>query len=205
MSLPEPVRRYSAAEYLALERAAATRSELVNGEIVAMSGASLNHNGISLNVAVSLRQQLAGRPCRAFMADLRVSTVSTSAYFYPDVVVVCGEPALADHHQDTLLNPKLVVEVLSPSTEAFDRGAKFAHYRQSDTLQDYVLVAQDRALVEVFSRHGADWILREARGLEGVVDLPSIGCRLQLGEVYDQVQLAATPEPDHAGAADEPA
>lgn len=192
MSQPEPVRRYSAAEYLALERAAVTKSELVNGEIVAMSGASLDHNVITGNVFYVLRQQLAGHPCRAFLSDLRVSTVTTSSYFYPDVVVVCGEPSLADDHQDTLLNPKLVVEVLSPSTEAFDRGAKFAHYRQSETLQDYVLVAQDRALVEVFSRHGADWILREARGLDGVAALPSIGCSLPLSVVYEQVDL--TPE-----------
>ncbi len=192
MSLPEPVRRYSAAEYLALERAAATKSELVNGEIVAMSGASRQHNYISQNIYMSLRRQLAGRPCQVYGLDLRVRISETGAYVYPDVVVACGEEAqFEDDHVDTLLNPKLVVEVLSPSTEAFDRGAKFAHYRQSQTVQDYVLVAQDRALVEVFSRHGADWILREARGLEGVADLPSIGCSLPLSQVYEQVDLTA--------------
>jgi Uma2 family endonuclease len=114
---------------------------------------------------------------------------ATGLYTYPDLLVVCGEPQLADEHTDMLLNPTLIVEVLSESTEAYDRGKKFEHYRTLDSLTDYLLVAQDEARIEHFTRREGGWLLTEARGLDGVLALPSIGCELRLAEVYERVEV----------------
>jgi Uma2 family endonuclease len=190
MSSPA-IQRLTAAEYLEIERAAERKSEFFNGEMFAMAGASPAHVLVTTNVAGELRARLRGRPCLTFSSDLRVKVSDTGLYTYPDVVVVCGEPRYEEPRLDTLLNPTLIVEVLSPSTEAYDRGDKFAHYRRLASLQEYVLIAQDRQRIERFVRQGEseDWLLTEVSDPAASVTLPSIGCELALVEVYDRVSL----------------
>ncbi len=191
------------AEYLALERRAEFRSEFVNGDIVAMAGGTRTHGRISISLARILGNHLAGAPCEPFGADMRVSVSQTGGYFYPDLSVACG-PVFEDTDQDTLVNPKVIVEVLSPSTEAYDRGAKFQHYRRLESLQDYVLVSQDRPLVEVFSRQGEQWLLTTYGSLDEVAAVPSIGARLLLRDIYERVEwpeggsLPASREPEQS-------
>lgn len=188
MSVPAR-QRLTEAEYLEIERAAETKSEFFNGEMFAMAGASIEHILITSNVAGELRNQLRGRPCLVLPADMRVKVSDTGLYTYPDVVVVCGGARLEDGRRDTLLNPTLIVEVLSESTEAYDRGDKFAHYRRLESLQEYVLVAQDRPRIERFTRQGEsqEWLLTEISDPQGRVTLTAIGCELALAEVYENV------------------
>jgi Uma2 family endonuclease len=177
-------------EYLELERQAKTKSEYFNGEVFAMTGASVSHNQIVANVVSALNTQLKSRPCRVFASDMRVKVSLTGLYTYPDVVVVCGRLQLEDGQKDTLLNPMMLVEVLSPSTERYDRGAKFAHYQTLESLADYVLISQDETKVEHFARQPADkWLFSMYQGLEAVAPLPSIDCALPLTEVYDKVEF----------------
>jgi len=156
-----------------------------------MAGASPEHVLITANVTRELGLQLKGRPCRVYSIDLRVRVSETGLYTYPDVVVVCETPQFNDAHRDTLLNPTLIVEVLSPTTEAYDRGEKFGHFRRLESLREYVLVAQDRPRVERYLRQGEsnEWLLAEASGLQATLPLSSIGCTLALSEVYDKVEL----------------
>jgi Uma2 family endonuclease len=185
--------RLTEAEYLEIERAAETKSEFFNGEMFGMAGARMPHILITANVAGELRDQLRGRPCLVLPADMRVKVSDTGLYTYPDVVVVCDEPQVEDAELDTLLNPTLIVEVLSRSTEAYDRGDKFAHYRRLESLKEYVLIAQDRPRIERFVRQGEsqEWVLTEVSDPQGRVTLASIGCELALAEVYDKVPLPA--------------
>lgn len=191
-SLMQP--RYTAEQCLALERAADHKSEFVNGQIFAIAGASFVHNLIVANVAGELRSIFRGGPCRAVANDQRVQTTATGFYTYPDVVIVCGEARFMDDHLDTLTNPTVIVEVLSPSTEAYDRGEKFAHYRRLETLTDYVLITQDKIRVEHFVRQGQQWLLSEINDLNGVVRLTSLNSDLPLREIYDRVEFPATEE-----------
>jgi Uma2 family endonuclease len=187
MATPKP-KLYTRPEYLALERAAETKSEYADGVILAMTGGTRAHSLIIGNIVRRLGNQLDGRPCEVHPNDLRVRIEAENRYVYPDVVVVCGEPDLEDDHQDTLLNPTLVVEVLSPSSEAYDRGRKFGAYRTIPSLRDYLLVAQDEPRAERFSRSdGGLWTLRETVGLDGAVELPAIDCVLPMREIYDRV------------------
>lgn len=180
----------TAAEYLALERDAPTRNEYLDGEIFAMAGASRRHNLICLNVGAELRAQLRERPCEVYTSEMRVKIAATGLYTYPDGVVVCGEPAFEDAEVDTLLNPTLLVEVLSKSTEDYDRGGKFEHYRTIESLREYVLVAQNKAQVVHYVRQDdGTWLLAEISGLEGRVILPSIEAELIMAEVYAKVKL----------------
>ncbi len=182
--------RYTPAEYLALERSAEERSEYLDGEIFAMAGASRRHNLICLNVGAELRAQLRERPCEVYVNDMRVRIVATGLYTYPDGVVVCGEPTFEDAEVDTLLNPTLLVEVLSKSTADYDRGGKFEHYRTIESLREYVSVAQDKAQVVHYVRQDDNsWLLTEISGLEGRVKLPSIDAELIMAEVYAKVKL----------------
>lgn len=176
-------------EYLALERKAETKSEYVNGEIYAMAGASREHNLIGLNVGGELRSLLRDRPCETYVSDMRVRVSATGLYTYPDVVVVFGRPRFDDAQVDVLLNPTVIFEVLSDSTEAYDRGAKFAHYRHLDSVREYVLVAQDRMQVDHFARTGSQWLLTAYGRPEEVLDLPSIECAIPLAEIYARVEL----------------
>ena len=178
---------YSAEEYLALERSASFKSEFHDGQIYAMTGASREHNLIAVNIARELSLQLKSRPCEAYVNDMRIKAAEARSYHYPDVVVVCEKPQFEDQQADSLLNPTVVIEVLSPSTEAYDRGEKFAHYRKIISLREYLLVSQDKPLIERFVREGDRWVLTEAEGLDGLLPLESIGCSLALREVYDKV------------------
>lgn len=179
-------------EYIALERktlpdADTVRSEYLDGEIIAMSGASFAHNLITANISGELRNRLKGSGCIVFANDMRVSILLTTSYFYPDVGVVCEEPRFEDDGFDTLLTPKVIVEVLSPSTEAYDRGEKFAHYRQLQSLKEYILVSQDQVRVEHYFRQGEQWIFTDFQKLEQQLPLTSIPCKLPLQEIYDLV------------------
>lgn len=179
-------------EYLVLEREAETKSEYYDGDIYAMAGASRVHTLIVANALSQLVIQLKGRPCTAHASDLRVKVNPTGLYTYPDIVVVCANARFEDRQKDTLLNPNVVFEVLSKSTEAYDRGTKFAHYRRLESLTDYVLVSQDRPLIEHYTRQPDNrWLLAAYEGLEAVAVLPSIDCALPLAEVYDKVEWPA--------------
>jgi len=185
-------------EYLALERRSETKSELVNGRIYAMTGASREHNLITANLVRELSTQLRGRPCESYASDMRVKVDETGMYTYPGVVALCGEPAFEDAAVDTLLNPAVIVEVLSPSTESYDRGEKFAHYRRLASLREYVLVAQNRVRVEHYARRGEQWVLTEFSDLAGAFELPSVGCTLRLVDVYERVAESFGAEPPPA-------
>lgn len=186
----QPTTRLTPEEYLAVERRAEYKSEYIDGEIVAMTGASRRHNLIAFNISREISQQLKGRPCEGYASDMRVRVPSTRLYTYPDVVVVCGEPKFEDDYVDTLLNPTLIVEVLSESTELYDRGKKFGFYRTIESLAEYLLVAQDECRVEQYVRQpDGRWLLSDYRSAEEAVELSSIGCRLALREVYDKVTL----------------
>lgn len=179
--------RLTPEEYLALERKAEFKSEYDSGYVYAMSGASREHNLIAGNMHGELRTQLRGRPCETYMGDMRVRANATSLFSYPDVAVVCGEPRFLDSDVDTLLNPTVVVEVLSPSTEAYDRGRKFAHYRRIASLREYILIAQDEVLVERHARRGEEWVLAAFSNLDDVLRLESIGCAVSLRDIYERV------------------
>ena len=174
-------------EYLALERKATVKSEYISGEILAMSGASNAHNLITLDIGTELNIQLRGRECLVYTNDMRIRTSPKGAYFYPDVVVVCGEPEFEDNVFDTLLNPTLVVEVLSPSTEVYDRGEKFRHYQELTSLREYILVSQDRVRVEHYRLLKTQWAPTELRGHEDVLSLNAIRCELPLQDIYRRV------------------
>ena len=176
-------------EYLAWERKADTKHEYLRGEIIAMSGASFFHNIITSNITAVLNNQLMGSDCIVVASDMRVRTQPEASYFYPDVLVVCGEPRFADNAFDTLLNPIVLVEVLSPSTEMYDRGEKFEHYQQITSLQEYILVSQDEVRVERYRQQGMDWQPTEFRSLEDVLSLPSIDCELSLDDIYSRVEF----------------
>jgi Uma2 family endonuclease len=156
-----------------------------------MAGGSRGHNVIAGNLSGEIRSQLKGRPCLVYMLDLRLCVNRTGLYTYPDVMAVCGEPEFADADVDTLANPAMIVEVLSPSTESYDRGRKFRHYQQLASLKEYVLVAQDEVSVERFTRQGDDWILSVFTRLEDSLRLVSIGCEVSLREIYDKVEFTS--------------
>ena len=176
-------------EYLVFERKAIIKHEYRRGHIVAMSGASRAHSFITGDIFGELREQLKGKKCEVHSSDMRVRILSTNAYFYPDVVVSCEEPSFEDNVYDTLLNPRVILEVLSPSTASFDRGEKFEFYKQLLSLQEYLLVAQDQIRVEHFSRHNSEWVITEYCKVGDVVPLTSIECQLHLREVYARTQL----------------
>jgi Uma2 family endonuclease len=177
-------------QYLTLERTAAYKSEYLRGEVFAMAGASPTHVLIVSNIVASLHGQLRRRPCNVYSSDLRVQVQASGLYTYPDVIVVCGPLQFDDDHQDTLLNPTLIVEVLSESTQDYDRGGKFAQYRKIPSFVEYVLVAQDECHVEHFVKQAdGRWLLSETSRLEDTLTLPSIECTLSLSDIYEKVQF----------------
>ena len=185
-----PDERLTPEEYLRIERAAEWKSEYVDGEIFAMAGASLRHTLIAGNIVRELGNQLRDSPCLVASADLRVATHRRRHYTYPDVVVLCDAPQFVDEQQDTITNPALIAEVLSDSTEKYDRGAKFERYRSVLSLSEYLLVSQDRVHVELYTRqpHG-EWLLREWNDPAAEIELVSLHCRLNIAEVYAKVSL----------------
>lgn len=173
------------AEYLEQERAAPFRSEYFRGEVFAMAGASFEHTLVKDNFAGETRNSLRDGPCRVLTSDMRVHIPATGLYTYPDIAIVCDEPKFADDVFDTLLNPLVLIEVLSDSTEKYDRGTKFAHYRQIESLKEYVLVSQDHPIVERFVRdEKGTWSLTDARGLDAVFEFESVPVRVPLSEIY---------------------
>ncbi len=177
--------RFTEAEYLALEETAEERHEFVNGEVLAMDGASLAHELVVINLGSALRARLAARPCRVFGSNLRLRVSETGLYTYPDVSVVCGPPEVAPTRPPSLLNPSLVVEVLSETTEGYDRGAKWHHYRRLASLGAYLLVNTTVKRLELYTRNADEsWtvtVIDEA----GELLVPSLGIVLPLSEVYD--------------------
>lgn len=191
-SVPNTV--LTAQQYLDLERSAKARSEFYNGQMVAMSGASRKHNLIAMNIGAEMHSQFKGRACEVFMSDMRVRIKSTNSYVYPDVVAACDNSDFEDNHVDTLLNPQIVFEVLSPSTEAHDRGMKFDQYKQLLSLQQYVLVSQDRMLVEGYVRQSdGAWLHRDYRRGEDILEVPSVDVRLILSDIYQRVTFDDNP------------
>lgn len=189
----QPQVRLSPEEYLTLDRAAEFRSEYYDGFIVAMSGASLKHVRIVGNLSRELWAALRPRPCAVLTNDLRLRS-SERAYSYPDVIVVCGPEQLADDQQDILLNPSFLIEVLSPSTESYDRGLKFAYYQRLDSLQEYVLVSQFEPRVEIYRRQPLNKSLySEIRGLDASCRFDSLDCEVSLSEIYHQVSFDPQP------------
>ncbi len=181
--------RLTPEQYLILERKAATKSEYLSGKRIAMPGASRSHNLITMNTANQFYNQLINQECEVYASDMRVRTHQPASYIYPDVVVVCDEPRFEDDEFDTLLNPTVVVEVLSPSTAAYDRNEKFERYKQLTSLQEYLLISQDRVCVEHYLRQGLQWIETEFCLLEQVLPLVSIHCELPLHAIYRRVKF----------------
>jgi len=202
-SVRKPEGLYTEDEYLALERASQERREYLDGQIYLMAGESEAHGTICTNLTIEIGSQLKGTPCRAFSKDTKVRSgpvpktrySAQGLYSFPDLVVVCGEAQYLDEHRDVLINPKVIIEVLSPSTEVFDRTEKSARYRMHlDSLTDYVVVAQSTPLVEHFARdENGQWVIAAtATDLSQSVVLSSIGCTLKLSDVYDRIVF-----PDH--------
>jgi Uma2 family endonuclease len=191
-AVPEVPGQMTEAEYLAFERASEFKHEYVDGEIFAMTGGSGEHSLIIASTIIALGIQTRGGSCRVFSNDIRVRASLVGSYFYPDVAIVCGEIEYTDDHLDTLANPTLIIEVLSPSTERYDRGKKFQIYRELKSLQEYLLVAQDSPHIERYLRQENNiWQFNDAKGLEATLELPSIGCTLALAEVYEQVTFSS--------------
>jgi len=175
-------------EYLEQELQADYKSEYFNGEVFAMAGGTPPHAAIIINVAGELRQRLKGKPCQVY-SDLRLRVALTGLYTYPDTMVVCGDLQLAEGRKDTVMNPVLIVEVLSESTRDYDRGQKFEHYRKLPSLSDYLTVAQDRPFVEHWTRQSPNsWLLVEFADLGQSIPLASISCILPLAEIYDKIE-----------------
>ncbi len=180
---------YTVEEYLAFERVAELKHEYISGEVVAMAGATREHILITGNIAQRLRNQLEGKPCETYSNDMRVRATPTT-YVYPDVVVVCDEPQFEDSEFDILLNPTVVFEVLSKSTEARDRGEKFSDYRANKNVKEIIFVSQHRSRVEQYVRQPNDeWTFHEVTDPAGLITLASIECTLSLTEIYERVQF----------------
>lgn len=183
-SLPKQL--YTPEEYLERERRAEYKSEYFAGEIVAMAGAKRKHNLIAGNIFASLYAQLREKPCEVYSNDMKVQADKAKQFSYPDVVVVCGEPQFRDNQDDVLQNPTVIVEVLSPSTEAYDRGEKFLRYRRLESLQEYLLVTQNERRVEHFTKQ-SDGSWRMTETTEGDFELESVGCTLAFDDIYNKV------------------
>ncbi|EFO80936.1 protein of unknown function DUF820 [Oscillochloris trichoides DG-6] len=186
----QPKRYITEQEYLEVERTSTNKHEYLDGQIYAMSGASRIHNLIAGNTLAALHGQLRHKPCQIFPSDMRIRVMRTGLNTYPDLVIICGEPEYTDDALDTLINPLVLIEILSPSTERYDRGMKAQHYRTIETLQDYIFIAQDYYHIEHYSRqeHG-QWLLQEAIGLESRITIGSIACSLALADVYEKVGM----------------
>lgn len=200
MSL-QPKSAYRFEDYLAVEREAVdAKHEYVAGHVYAMTGASYNHNLITLNLASELRAALKSGPCTVLSNDMRVRVEAADASTYPDVVALCDEPAFHDERSDVLTNPILLIEVLSPSTEGYDRGGKFALYRALPSLRQYVLVAQDRYSVDVFTRRDDNrWVLTAYSEPDDLIRFDAIECAVPMAEIYARVRFEPEETCNHAG------
>ncbi|MEI6778437.1 MAG: Uma2 family endonuclease [Chloroflexales bacterium] len=192
--IAQPKNSMTEQAYLALERSGSYKHEYFDGEIFAMSGGTASHNLISGNAFASLHTQLRGTGCRVFNSDMRLKVVATGLNTYPDVTIVCGNFQFADESRDTIINPMVIIEVLSPSTERYDRGMKFQNYRMIATLQEYILIAQDKHQIEHYVRQeSGQWIFEEAKEFTDTITLPSVRCVLPMSDVYDGVDVEQEP------------
>ena len=183
-----PQNLLSAEDYLAFERQSEFRHEYYRGEIFQMSGASREHNLIVTNSVTAINTRLRGRNCETYSNDMRVYMPVTGLYTYPDVVVVCGEPKFLDSEFDTLLNPVVLIEALSPSTADYDRGKKFWHYQSIESLREYLLIAQDEVKIEhLVKQPDGRWSVSEYNSPEATIELPSIQISLKASEIYERV------------------
>lgn len=186
-----PIPRLTPEQYLEIEREADIKSEYINGEMFMMSGGSIPCSYIPMNLAEALGAHLRTRGCRMASSDLKVRVSPAGPFFYPDLTIICGQPQAADDHQDIVLNPVAIFDVMSKSSEAFDRGQKFAQYRRIDTLRDYVLISQTEPRVEVFSRlTNGKWTLAEFVGLEATCQIPGVDAEIVLGDIYRDISFA---------------
>jgi Uma2 family endonuclease len=185
-----PVTRVTEEEYLAIDRAAEVRSEFFDGEMFAMSGGSMRHAQLQANLHGELYVALRGSDCQAFTSDFRVLVSPGRMYAYPDVTGVCGKPLLVDERQDILVNPTVIFEVLSPSTEYYDRGVKFQYYRGIESLRDYILVDQNQVRIEQYTRGEANtWTLHDYQRPEEELRIDSIQASLLVDRIYDRIEL----------------
>jgi Uma2 family endonuclease len=197
MGLAQTQHLYTPDEYLALERQSEERHQYVDGQVYAMAGESPEHSTICCNITAILVTQLRGKDCRTFSPNMKIRSgpmqkdKRAGMFSYADATVIYGQPRFHDEHRDVLLNPTVIIEVLSPSTEGFDRGEKFQRYRTHlETLSDYILVSSDKPLIEHFRRQTAgQWLYSGVEGLEGRLELTSIDCRLPLAEVYERIEF----------------
>ena len=199
MGLAQPKLLFTEDEYLAMERESLERHEFIDGEIYEMAGESEEHGTISVNLTTEISIQLRGTPCRSFTKDMKVRSgpvprsryLMKGFYSYPDLVVVCGERQYHDKYKDVLLNPTVIIEVLSSSTEAFDRDEKFRRYRENlPSLTDYILVAQTEPFIDHYHREAENrWVLSSYKGLETNFTIESINCTLRLADVYDRIEF----------------
>lgn len=188
MAFPQAAKQYTVEEYLALERTSLEKHEYYRGEIFAMSGASLPHNRIQMNFTGETRAFLKGKSCDVFGSDLRVHIPTSGLYTYPDAVIVCGELDVRDKEGDTLLNPAVIIEVLSKSTQSYDRGDKFALYRAILSLKEYILIASESVGVEHYSKQeNGTWVLKEVNNPNDALHISSINFPLPLAELYSGV------------------
>ena len=186
IAAPHP--KMTPAEYLAFERASEERHEYLHGQVRRLPNSRPSHSIIEGNAATLLYGQLQFRPCYVFLVNMRLLISQTGLYTYPDISIVCGDPQFSD--EDNLLNPTVLIEVLSPSTESYDRGKKFQHYRTLESLQEYVLIGQDSPRIERYTRQPDNqWLLADAVGLDASIELVSIGCTLVLADVYEKVSF----------------
>jgi Uma2 family endonuclease len=177
-------------QYLEIDRKAEFKSEYYLGEMFAMGGARWTHNRLVANLIATLHQQLRSRPCQTLPSDMRVQVEAAGMYTYPDVLVVCGEPKFLDEKRDTLLNPTLIVEVLSPSSEVYDRGRKFEYYGSLESVSEYLLVSSERVRAELYTRQSdGRWLITAVSRLEDSLDLQSVGAHLALADLYERVDL----------------
>jgi Uma2 family endonuclease len=189
-ALPQPIPTMTEAEYLEFERASEIKHEYLHGEVLAMAGASESHNLIIANLITAMKNQLRGHSCKVYPSDMRVK-IDARTYTYPDIMVVCGDAKLADNVFDTLLNPMVIIEVLSSSTEAYDRGEKFRNYRKLASLKEYILVSQDSHHIDHYMlQDNGMWSFTDAEGPDATIELSSISCTLALTDVYEQVTFA---------------
>lgn len=190
MAVAQKLPRVTEADYLRLEREAEFKSEYFDGEMFAMAGGTRTHSLIASNLLGELRNSLKNTECVTYNSDLRIKVEPTGLLTYPDVSIVCGEQRFLDETEDTLLNPSVLIEVLSDSKEGYDRGKKFEHYRQIPSLREYLLVSQKEARIEQFIRQpNGEWILKEAAGLDAEITLGSLRVVLRLAEVFAKVQF----------------
>lgn len=187
-----PKKLYTEEEYLALEAQSEDRHEYYKGEIFAMAGASPAHSIICFNLAGSFFNQLSKRDCTPHGSDMAVFIQAKRHYVYPDMTVLYGDPIYTE--QQRLLNPMVIIEVLSPSTEAYDRGRKFEHYRTIPSFREYLLISQDEVRVQYYQRHEIGWFFREYTALTDVVELVSIQCQLKLEDIYLKLTFASPDE-----------